>query len=203
MSTKLTTSGILDDALSIIQDDSDTIRSKMLGWLNVCLQRIALDRDWPFLNKTASLVVTSNKITIPSDFASFVSASQTDSFYLDKNCQLTDEEAFNEDTSSGITNAVSFSNDGTYIYFYPGATGTVSLKYQQEVPTYTDSASATLFPIQFKTLLQRACLDFYYEYDMDERTATSYQLDQVELKRIKYWYDRQTPLPGWSKYIRN
>lgn len=200
----LTTSDILDGALATIQDDSTAIRTKMLGWLNLCFQRLALDRDWPFLNKTCSLTVTANQITIPVDFASFVSASQTGNFFLLPKNQLTDEEAWKYASGVvGSTIPIGFTNDGTHITFYPGATGTVSLKYQQIVPTYTDAATDTLFPTQLGNLFHRACLDFYYEYDMDERAAMSYQFDQAELKRVKYWFDRQKPMPGWNNYIRN
>lgn len=191
MPTMLTTNGILDDALSLIQDNSTSQRSKMLSWLNVCLQRLATERPWKFLEKTTTLTVSSNMIAKPSDFAKFAYAKKGSDWMLLENDRLTDEEAFAQGTTTA-TNPVAkgFTENDTSILFHPGAAGDVELKYIREIPAYADQSS-TIVPIQFGPLLKRACLDYYYEYDMDERMASSFQFEASEMLRLKKWDNSQ------------
>ena len=70
-----------------------------------------------------------------------------------------------------------------------GATITtpVTLTYSIEPTDFADTANETAWPKQCLPLFQRGLLDGFYEYDMDERAANSYQLNAIELARLKKW----------------
>ena len=63
----------------------------------------------------------------------------------------------------------------------------VTLAYSIEPAAFTDTTSQTAWPGQCLPLFQRGLLDGFYEYDMDERAANSYQLNAAELSRLKKW----------------
>lgn len=195
----LTTSGILDDVLSIIQDNSTTMRSKMLQWLNISMQKLAIYRDWLCLQKTADIVASNGAITLPADFAKFVNAKQSSNWFCDANGRITDREAAYF-TTDGATVPAGFTQDSTKIYFWPAssASGTITLKYVQTVPTYTDTTSATLWPEQFRAVLQQDTLSAYYAYDMDERAPLSLQLTEACLKEVVRWENRQIAVPFYE-----
>lgn len=181
MSTMLTGKGILDSTAAMLTDSSAGTRTKMLVWLNVLVQKLSADRiDWDWLRKTVlGTTITLNQITVPADFQRVINISKSGMWYLESE-QLTDLEAF----AFSIATAGDSTPTGYYVSYsagtitlYPSATGVCNLVYLAEHPAIADSTATMLFPIQFQPVLMRGCLDFFYEFDMDLRAASSYQLD--------------------------
>ena len=192
---------ILDDVTSVVQDDSQEFRSKILKWLNISIQQLAAERDWIVLQKTAdSISVSDNKASLPDDCAAVLTIAGDNFFLTRQKHHLTDEEA----NSIGEINdnfPAGFVVTPDSIVFVPGATGSVDIKYLIDVPFYSEGQT-TVFPARFRPILMRSCLDFCYEYDMDERTALSQGLDRAEMYRLKSWDNRLKPKPKRSKYLR-
>lgn len=115
----LTGAGLIDDAMSIIRNNSPTVRAKMLRWLNVAAQKLAVVRSWQF---------------------------------------------------------------------------------PVNGPDITDSTTPLDWPPECKPLFMRAMLDFYYEYDMDERQAVSWQLSANELADLKKWDNRMKPRQRFERH---
>jgi len=197
----LNTGKILDDALSTIQENSAAVRSKMLKWLNVSIQRLVAERDWIALQKTKEgVTISDNKAPLPDDCAAILTITGESFFLTRQRHHLTDEEA-NSIGASDDNFPAGFVVTPDSIVFVPGATGSVDLKYLADVPVYGDGED-TIFPPQFAPILMRSCLDFYYEYDMDERQGQSYSLDRAEMYRLKSWDNRLKPKPKPGKYLR-
>jgi hypothetical protein len=202
MSTKLTPVSILDNVLAKIQDNSDEIRVKMLGWLNNVIQRLSLE-PWDCLKKTStSLTITGNAITLPSDFGSIMSVYQTDNFCLTKDNQLSAEEIYAIGT--GVDIPLGFVISNSTLTFYPEATGTCIVDYLLEVPSCIDDSTQLVFPVQFRPLIERACLTHYYEFDADDRINVSASIETAEFGRLKEWNYKTEALPRFNNrgYIR-
>lgn len=206
----LTGQGIINDALSLIRNNSSPVRTKMLTWLNVIAQKLAVVRPWEFLNNgSASLTPGNNIITLPADYGEFQSLRAGSSFFLTPKNRLTAGEAWRLDNAStglsvprGFTEGTVDVTAGnppvtttTPILTLHGGTYTesVTLTYTKEPPAIADSVVATCWPKKCQPLMMRALLDFFYEYDMDERAALSYQLNAAELSELKKWDNGQKP----------
>jgi hypothetical protein len=119
MAAFLTGKGIIDDAMSIIRNNSVPVRAKMLLWLNVTAQKLTTARSWQFPVNS---------------------------------------------------------------------------------PAIEDTEEALSWPPECQPMFIRSLLDFFYEYDMDERQAMSYQLNQVELGELKKWDNRQKPRQRYERH---
>lgn len=194
--TYLTGAGILNDAVSIITDNSTSTRAKMLVWLNVVAQKLAVVRPWMFLNNgSASLTPVNNVITLPADYGQFQSIAAGTVFFFDCRNQLTPGEAWAMDQSTiGATAPRGYTEGVSAITLHGAAyTGAVTLTYTIEPPAITDTATATAWPAKFRPMFMRAILDYFFEYDMDERSAISYQLSAAELSELKKWDNSMKP----------
>ena len=69
--TYLNGSGMLNDALSMIQDNTTTMRTKMLVFINIVAQKLATVRPWLWLTTTATITPVSNVITLPANYGEF------------------------------------------------------------------------------------------------------------------------------------
>ena len=201
----LTTGNVLDLALGKQHDTSGAIRVKALAWLNEAMQKLQLERDWLCLDRTAELTATDSAVTKPADYGRFRYAQSTTSgqeFFLDGRDRLTDREAY-QFVGEGTANPVpaGFIEGATDITFLPGTTGTVTLGYTCILPSYADSAT-TLLDTKFTNLLARSVLSAVYEYEQDQRTIPSIQLDAGLLASLKTEENRQRPIVKRTKYLR-
>lgn len=208
--TFLTGAGMIDDALSIIRNNSTSVRGKMLRWINIVAQKMAVVRPWTFLaNGTAIITPVNNVLTLPADYGEIESLQAGVIFSFDSRNRLTPGEALRADNGgSGLSRPSGFTEsilavtdpDTGVITRTPiitlhgsGFTDPVAVNYTIEPGDIADSASSTCWPVKCRPLFQRALLDFFYEYDMDERTAISYQLNESELSELKKWDNSQKP----------
>lgn len=165
--TYLTTKSILDRALSRVRDTSDTLRLKMLGWLNSAMQDLINEpRDWTFLERTVTLPLTSNALTLPADFNREVTV-RTGNYLLTTNDRLSAPDAAYLDEAGG--DPAGYTVSATTLTIHPAATGTADLTYTAQFPAtdYADDTSDTLFPREFLPLFERAMVAQFYEYDVD------------------------------------
>lgn len=198
----LTTNSVLDLALGKQHDTSSALLVKALAWLNEAMQKLYLERDWICLDRTAELTATDNAVTKPADYGRFRYAQSTDAFFLDGRDRLTEREAYQyTDDAAANPVPVGFTESATAITFLPGATGVVTIGYTCVLPTYADS-STTLLDAKFTNLLARSVLSAVYEYDQDQRTLPSIQLDAGLLAALKAEENRQRPIAKRSKYLR-
>lgn len=206
--TFLTGKVIIDDVLTIIKNNSNPVRTKFLAWLNVTAQKLAIVRTWQFLgNGTAILTPVNNVLTLPADYGQFQSLRAGTAFFFDARNNLTPGEAYQLDINAtglsaprGYTEAiidvtVDLVTTKTPIITLHGSaySESVTLSYTIEPPPITDSTDSTVWPSQCRPLMMRALLDFFYEYDMDERAALSQQLNASELSELKKWDNSKKP----------
>lgn len=201
--TFLTGKGMIDDALTIIKNNSSPIRAKMLVWLNITAQKLAVVRPWLFLsNGTATLTPVNNVLTMPDDYGQFQSMSAGSAFFMNDRNLLTPGEAFNLDRGalgSSVPRGYTEGN-GTITLHGGGFTEDVTVNYTIEPPAIVDSTAATSWPSPCRALFQRALLDGFYEYDMDERAALGYQLSASELSDLKAWDNSRKPRTQYSRH---
>lgn len=218
--TYLTGKGIIDDVLTIIKNNSNPVRTKMLVWLNVVAQKLATDRAWQFLNNgTATLTPTSNVITLPADYGQIINIRSGADFFLTQEDKLSEEDAwrldnaepgalvprgYTESVKDTIVSDVITARVNTIKLYGADVTGSVVVKYIIEPQPILDTVGLTCWPVQCRSLFMRSCLDFFYEYDLDERSALSYQLNESELYVVKKWDNTQKPKPKPNRhgYIR-
>lgn len=198
----LTTNRVLDLALGKQHDTSSALRVKALAWLNEAMQKLYLERDWMCLDRTDDLTVADNAITKPDDYGRFRYVQSADAFFLDGRDRLTEREAYQyTDDAAANPVPVGFTESATAITFLPGATGDVTLGYTCILPNYADNAT-TLLDAKFTNLLARSVLSAVYEYEQDQRTIPSIQLDASLLSALKAEENRQRPIAKKSKYLR-
>lgn len=195
----LTTNAVLDLALGKQHDTGSKLRIKALAWLNEAMQLLYLERDWLCLIRTIIVPVSDNMILKPVNYGRFIYAKTGDFILLGKH-RLTDEEVSDYASVEGVI-PNGFEETDENITFYPGAEGSISLKYVRRIPDYADNEE-TVLDVKFKNVLARAILSAVYEYEQDNRAIPSIQLDQVELDRLKIEENRQKPMPKCSKYLR-
>jgi len=216
----LTGKSIIDDTLTIIKNNSTSVRGKMLTWSNITAQKLATERAWQFLNNgTATLTPTSNVITLPVDYGQLINIRSGADFFLTQADKMSEEDAWRLDNAEpgslvprGYTESVvdTIVSDvitvrRNTIKLYGGdVTTSVVVKYIIEPQAILDTVGLTCWPVQCRSLFMRSLLDFFYEYDMDERAALSYQLNAAELYTVKKWDNTQKPKPEPSRhgYIR-
>lgn len=199
--TFLNGTSILDDALSIIQDNSTTMRAKFLTFANVVAQKLAVVRPWQWLNTSKSLIPASNVITKPADYGEFIYILFGTVRNFDNRNRLNSGETFQADnTSTGAAYPYGFTEDNTTITLHgAGWTDAVTLGYVMEPPAITDTATATIWPVKCRSVFMKAILDWYYEYDMDDRKMTNVQLGAVELSELKKWDNNQKPKTQYNR----
>lgn len=213
--TFLNGAGIIDDALTIIRNDSTSVRANMLSWLNIASQKLVVARPtrWTFL-ENGSVYVTpdsNNALTMPADYEDLISLQGGTDFLLDKRNLLTPGEAWEEDNSSvgqampyGYTEAVGLvvTTVGPpavysrgYIITLHGAAyaNPVTVNYSISPTDFTDDTTESAWPSACLPIFQRTLLDGFYEYDFDERAAISYQLNQQLLSQLKQWDNMRKP----------
>lgn len=193
----LNTTAILDQFESAITDNTPELRARALVWLNILFKRIAQERDWNFLKKTATLAIASSKVALPTDYKRIVYC-QGDTW------QLTDEHRYSQQELFALRQTTAetptgWYNDSQYLYFAPAGTTstTCNLTYIQSVPTYTDSAADTLFPDESELLVIRMLIASFYEYDFDERYPTAVQAVGAQMRDFKHWDNLQKPIPQY------
>lgn len=194
----LNAESILDDALTLVQDNTAKLRSKFLVWLNLVQGEVALQRTWWSLFKEDTLTPASNKITLPSDFDEYLwfKAADGSGFFLEERHHLTDEQAYDiadPDAVDPDPAGFTISTDKTEAEFFPGVSEDVKIKYYPTIADLTDDDTDSVWPIWFKNLFVRGVLDMYYEYDMDERKMVSPRLRKDELKKCKTKDNRHKP----------
>lgn len=184
----MTTTFLLDNTVTAIQDTSATLRARLLNWLNDAIQSIALERDWLCLRQTVACPVSGKSITKPSDYGRMVEMrGDGTQWVLTDQHHLSDTSYYGMQNSNGVWNSpIGWVEDATTITLLnvPG-TATIYLTYIPELGTYAEGATIP-FPIRFSNWFQRAVLTAYYEYDMDERYAFSAQQTGEELKKLKH-----------------
>lgn len=200
----LATNTVLDAVQKKIHDDTSEMRNRLISWFNDAVQAVWLERDWKFLKSTSSATaISDNKLAVPSDYGRLLSVSVARKWFLDQRNQLTDEESFTHDiasTSGGYPTG--WTEDGSFIYFEPSATGTPTLKYMPIISAYTDNET-TVFPDRFRALFVRTLMDAYYEFEADERGIVSIQLNREELNKLHYWENKNNPQTKNTRYIRD
>ncbi len=181
--TFLNTKAVLDDAQTIIQDSSTILRAKMLTWLNNIFQRLGNEFPWSCTIKTSTpLTVTANAVTLPTDF------SLVDKLTLGNYKFMTVDEV-NERNSflwaGGGTTPIGYYIVGNTLTLVPGTSEvSATLRYNPEIPKYTDGTSDTAFSSAFGPIVQRALLDMYYEYDADNRASLAVPFNQEMLRGL-------------------
>jgi hypothetical protein len=199
--TFLTGAGMLDDALSIIQDNSTTMRTKMLRFANVVAQKLAVVRPWLWLNTSVTLVPVNNVITKPANYGAFSYLLFGMSKAFDERNRLDPREAFNADNTQGMAYPHGFTEDATTITLHgAGWTDSVTLGYTIEPPAIIDSADSTIWPVKCRPVFMKSILDWYYEYDLDERKTANVQLNMAEISDLKKWDNQQKPKTQNSRH---
>jgi hypothetical protein len=214
--TFLTGAGIIDDAMSIIRNNSTSVRLKMLRWTNIVAQKLAVVRPWTFLgNGTAIITPVSNVLSLPADYGEIVTLQASGVFTLDCRHRLTPGEAQRADNAAtglsrpyGFTESIVSATDGQGVITRTpkitlhgyGFTDPVTVNYTIEPGAIADSAILTCWPTKCRPIFQRALIDGFYEYDMDERAALSYQLNAAELSELKKWDNSQKPRTQNSRH---
>ena len=192
--TFLTGAGILDDAMSMIQDTGTTVRAKLLRFVNVTAQKLAVVRPWLWLNTSATLTPVNNVIVKPADFGEFRFIRFGNVRAFDNRNRLDEGEAWKADNVVGAAYPIGFTEDNDNIYLHgAGWADSLILGYTIEPPAIADSADATSWPVKCRPTFIKAVLDHYYEYDMDERKAVNVQLGVAELAELKKWDNGQKP----------
>lgn len=196
--------GIIDDTMTVIRNNSTPIRAKMLVWLNIVAQKLAVDRPWVFLgNGTATLNPVNNVITMPADYGEIETIRGGTAFFFNNKNLLTPGEAWAMDNAASGLSSPSGYTEGivevagvkypVITLHGPGYTDPVVVTYTIEPGTIYDTTADTSWPVACRALFMRAMLDFFYEYDMDERAALSYQLNAAELSELKKWDNSRKP----------
>lgn len=203
----LTPDRVLDDTLTMIQDNSTTLRVKLLAWFNLLAYKVMNERRWYSLQKkVTSQTITTNAVTLPSDFESLVYVTGLN-FFFDTNQELTDEDIFlsSQGGTSISSIPVGYGISGSTLTFYPDTSDTTcDIKYNPYITSsYQDNTTATIFPVQFLPLFVRTLVSMYDEFDSDERTPLSISLNPQELSNVKKWDNQFQPLPKRSKYMKD
>jgi hypothetical protein len=200
----LTVTAVLDDALMNIQDNSPTMRTRFLNWLNNAVQDLALERDWVCLRVSIDLPVVNNSITKPDDFGRVVEIKNTSadpvSWCATAQHKLSDVNSAIQRNRNMFGNSITWTEDPTKITFSgsPPAS-TVTLVYIPEITNYVEIQSLP-FPQSFGNYFNRSLLSTYYEFDMDERAGSSYAALEKNLKALKHAENQLiNARAGWSK----
>ena len=200
--TYLNGSGMLNDALSMIQDNTTTMRTKMLVFINIVAQKLATVRPWLWLTTTATITPVSNVITLPANYGEFKYLNMGTVRTFDERNRLNPGETFQADnTNVGYAYPIGFTEaNGTITLHGAGWADPVVLGYVIEPPDITDSATDTIWPVKCRSVFIKSILDWYYEYDMDDRKSGSIQIAAAELSDLKQWDNMQKPKTQNSRH---
>lgn len=192
--TGLTGKQILDDVFATVQGGGAAVRAKALVWLNVAASKLPAVRPWLFLNTRATLTPVNNIIAVPSGFGEFQELT-TSNYRLNTSHRLTEGEAWHIDRAiSAYAFPQGFTERTGQIVLHGGVgNDPVTLFYAIEPPPITDDETATVWPSKCRAFFLRCLLDFFYEFDMDERRAMSYQIQNQELLDLKKWDNSLKP----------
>ncbi len=185
----ISTGYILDNCMVMMTDTTSTARAKLLAFLNMGMQDLARMRYWSFLMESEDITLTNGVGLWPADYQEAVSWTVGDTCIY-HNARLTGKTLASQQYKEGY----GVTTDGTGFTIYPAA-DSCTLTYKKAVPVYTDSTLDTVFPVETLEYFVRYCLSRFYEFDMDERAASSITLLQMALKELKTWENRQNGLP--------
>ncbi len=188
----ISASQVLDNVMASLADNSAAMRGKCLVWLNGGMQLIASQRKWSFLSKRETITAVSGEFTYPADYAAM------ESITFGQTCLYANDQVSDEDQAK-VVDRYYWVDNGTSFSVYPAVDGDVVLKYTQAIPSYTDTTTATLFPVEMLDVLVRYVLMRVYEYDFDERSGGSLMVYQQALKEAKKWDNTKRPLPKRNK----
>lgn len=201
----ITPKQVLDRAMSHIQDNSATMRSRMLGFLNTALQVLAAERDWRCLHESEDIGVVDGVLVLPSNFAKFHAIIHPEFALTPKN-QLTAAAQAKWVAAATSGNPRGFVFSGNLMILYPSINTIVEFKFSKEVSEVIDDTTPLPFPIKFLPLLVRSLLDAYYEYDkdtgIDGRLKVSLNLNAELLRTLKVWDNNQQAMPSIGRYIK-
>lgn len=198
--TYLNGSGIITDVLSMTQKGA-TIRPKVLLWLNIAAQKLAVVRPWLFLAKSVTLNPVANVITKPADYGEFSFINLGTVKSLDTRNRLSAGETLQADNSrAGYGYPTGFTEDATTITLHgEGFTAPVTLGYIIEPPVIVDDATATVWPVKCRAVFMEAVLTAYTKYDYDERFTGQIQLGLAELSDLQSWDNGQKPRTQYNR----
>lgn len=201
----LTVQGVLDGVMKTLPSNKQSLREVMLVWLNLVMKQLSLDTiNWRCLRKTVSRTVTSNTIVLPDDFCRMIYIKKDGTFFLEAENELTEEEAYQYSVitpvNSNIPTGFTVDEVNKTIKLFPGASGSVELKYVCFVPDYVDDNTATLFPVAFSNIFFRACRTFYTEYDCDFEAATVFKFDGPVYNALVISEIEKESLPRMNKH---
>lgn len=186
----LNTYELIESVLSLIQDNSQTIRTRLLSYLNTSLQTLINERDWNFAKLTATITLVNGIIITPSDFDRMTEIVG-DGFVL------THSDLLAIGRLSAPYQTKKCVEVPTGLQLIPATDGEIDLTYIPTIPAYTE-AEETLFPQNVAPFVKRSVLTSYYEYDMDERWSTSATQAAKELLSLKRWDNTLKPLPQYD-----
>ena len=200
----LTTKSVLDRVFSRIKDNSPTLRVRMLGWLNSTMQDAVSKRQWTFLEKTATLTITDNSVTLPIDFG-YELFIRNGEYLFTVGDRLTPFMAAEADIAGG--DPYGYTLDETTLTFHPSASGTADMLYSAVFPAagYDDGTTPTVFPQYWLPVFERAMLTAFYEYDVDaDLLPVSLQLDAEQIRTMKKSDNLRKAIPQLSPkgYVR-
>jgi len=194
----LNTQSILDAVMLELVDNSATMRTKALAWLNQTIRdTLNQPRAWKFLEATVTLDITDNQITLPAGASEIV-------YLLIGNAMLTPANQLSDVDAQRGEVGYTRSADGA-VTIYPGATGECVLKYEAGLNTkYTDSEDATIFPLEFENVFISGTLMRCFKTEKDGRFPAEVELYRYQLELVKAWDNRLKPQPGTNShgYIR-
>lgn len=204
----LTTASVLDTTQTMISDQTAAMRARMLSWLNLIMQMVVNEpREWEFLKKSAALPITANVITLPADYSDFESLT-VGAYFFTPRYMLTAAEEFQVTADGGTvpTGFVINEKTGTLTILPGTAETSATLAYKAGMPAtdYTDGATATIFPAEFKPLFVRYLLTARNEFDEEDQLPISLKLSSGDMKTMKTLDNKRKAIPALNShgYIR-
>lgn len=176
----LTMPQIINQVISYMHDDTAEMQDRVLAWVNSEITRLVKMRPWQFLKASATITLTNGTGTFPADFGS-LNAIVYGTTCLYPSDRLTDEYLAEE----GYMGKPGFTQTLTGFTVYP-STDSITLSYQKAVPLYV-ATDTTILPDEMIDVIVRGALNAAYEFDMDERVQSSYQVYSQVLKEAKKW----------------
>ena len=149
--------GIINDVMSMVQDNTPTLRAKMLIWVNLSAQQLATVRPWLWLKKSITVTPVNNQITKPLDYGEIDYWNLPTMAVFDDRNNLTPGEAFQADnTSVGYAFPIGYTEENTTLTLH-GASWSVPtvFGYIVEPPAIADSIADTVWPTKCRAYFMR------------------------------------------------
>lgn len=198
----LNTGKVATSVLSLIQDNSTALRAKVIIWINMGLRALVTERTWLCMEKVSStLSPVDGLYTLPTDFSKLLLITGP-TFFLAESHRLIKSEVASITLVGQSGEPVGFTQTVTTLKLIPLSDVDITIDYEVSLSDYGDDQD-TIFTNEFISVIERSIINFYYEYDMDERFGKSFRLDKELLKKLKIWDNLQQPLPASSKYMRD